>query len=133
MIAAWIAAMVSVRLRPILGRACRICRGALQAAALRDALTTGYELDLDGGAIPAGLITATIAADPVASGLAADYLRWSSTVGSTVQVHLPDGSLLDGVAEAVDWDGRLVVRTAAGAVELASGDVQHVRTRPAGA
>lgn len=65
--------------------------------------------------------------DPVASGLAADYLRWSSTVGTTVQVHLPDGSLLDGVAEAVDWDGRLVVRTPAGTVELASGDVRHVR------
>jgi BirA family biotin operon repressor/biotin-[acetyl-CoA-carboxylase] ligase len=67
--------------------------------------------------------------DPVASGLAADYLRWSSTVGSTVQVHMPDGSLLDGVAEAVDWDGRLVVRTPAGTVALASGDVRHVRTR----
>ncbi len=65
--------------------------------------------------------------DPVASGLATDYLRWSSTVGSTVQVHLPDGSLLDGVAEGVDWDGRLVVRTPAGTVELASGDVRHVR------
>ena len=62
------------------------------------------------------------------SGLAEDYLRWSSTVGSTVRVQLPDGSTLDGVAEAVDWDGRLVVRTPAGTVELASGDVQHLRT-----
>ncbi|MDT0275097.1 biotin--[acetyl-CoA-carboxylase] ligase [Blastococcus goldschmidtiae] len=67
--------------------------------------------------------------DPVASGLATDYLRWSSTVGSDVRVHMPDGSILDGVAEAVDWDGRLVVRTPAGTVELASGDVQHVRTQ----
>ncbi|MGY2129954.1 biotin--[acetyl-CoA-carboxylase] ligase [Blastococcus sp. SYSU DS0617] len=67
--------------------------------------------------------------DPVASGLATDYLRWSSTVGSAVRVQMPDGSVLDGVAEAVDWDGRLVVRTPAGTVELASGDVQHVRTR----
>ncbi|TKJ35623.1 biotin--[acetyl-CoA-carboxylase] ligase [Blastococcus sp. CCUG 61487] len=65
--------------------------------------------------------------DPIGSGLAADYLRWSSTVGSTVEVHLPDGSLLHGVAEAVDWDGRLVVRTEAGTVDLASGDVRHVR------
>jgi BirA family biotin operon repressor/biotin-[acetyl-CoA-carboxylase] ligase len=47
-----------------------------------------------------------------------------------VRVEMPDGSVLDGVAEAVDWDGRLVVRTPAGTVELASGDVQHVRTRP---
>jgi biotin-[acetyl-CoA-carboxylase] ligase BirA-like protein len=67
--------------------------------------------------------------DPVASGLATDYLRWSSTVGSDVRVEMPDGSALEGVAEAVDWDGRLVVRTPAGTVELASGDVQHVRTR----
>ena len=65
--------------------------------------------------------------DPVSSGLAQDYLAWSSTVGSTVSVALPDGSTLDGVAQAVDWDGRLVVATPAGTVELASGDVQHVR------
>jgi BirA family transcriptional regulator, biotin operon repressor / biotin---[acetyl-CoA-carboxylase] ligase len=65
--------------------------------------------------------------DPVSSGLAQDYLAWSSTVGSRVAVSLPDGSTLDGVAQAVDWDGRLVVATAAGTVELASGDVTHVR------
>jgi BirA family transcriptional regulator, biotin operon repressor / biotin---[acetyl-CoA-carboxylase] ligase len=67
------------------------------------------------------------AGDPVASGLAEDYLRWCSTVGTTVSVALPDGSTLEGVAQAVDWDGRLVVATAAGSVELASGDVRHVR------
>jgi biotin-[acetyl-CoA-carboxylase] ligase BirA-like protein len=65
--------------------------------------------------------------DPVSSGLAQDYLAWSSTVGTTVSVSLPDGSTLDGVAQAVDWDGRLVVATAEGTVELASGDVRHVR------
>ena len=65
--------------------------------------------------------------DPVSSGLAQDYLAWSSTVGATVAVTLPDGSTLDGVAQAVDWDGRLVVATAEGTVELASGDVRHVR------
>lgn len=65
--------------------------------------------------------------DPVASGLAQDYLAWSSTIGSTVSVAMPDGSTLEGVAEAVDWDGRLVVATAEGRVELASGDVRHVR------
>ncbi len=66
--------------------------------------------------------------DPVASGLAQDYLAWCSTVGQTVAVDLPDGSTLEGVAEAVDWDGRLVVATAGGRVELATGDVRHVRT-----
>jgi len=65
--------------------------------------------------------------DPVASGLAQDYLAWSSTVGTTVSVTLPDGGTLEGVARAVDWDGRLVVATADGTVELASGDVRHVR------
>ena len=71
--------------------------------------------------------------DPVGSGLAHDYLAWCSTVGAEVTVALPDGSRLDGVAEAVDWDGRLVVRGPEGTVELASGDVRHVRTRARGA
>jgi BirA family transcriptional regulator, biotin operon repressor / biotin---[acetyl-CoA-carboxylase] ligase len=71
--------------------------------------------------------------DPVSTGLAADYLAWCSTVGVEVTVTLPDGSTLAGTATSVDWDGRLVVRTAEGTVELASGDVQHVRTRAAGA
>jgi BirA family transcriptional regulator, biotin operon repressor / biotin---[acetyl-CoA-carboxylase] ligase len=65
--------------------------------------------------------------DPVSSGLARDYLAWCSTVGTTVSVALPDGSTLEGVAQAVDWDGRLVVATPQGPVELASGDVRHVR------
>ncbi|MGY1764413.1 biotin--[acetyl-CoA-carboxylase] ligase [Geodermatophilus sp. SYSU D00779] len=65
--------------------------------------------------------------DPVSSGLARDYLAWCSTVGADVVVTLPDGSTLEGVAESVDWDGRLVVRTPQGVVELASGDVRHVR------
>ena len=65
--------------------------------------------------------------DPIASGLARDYLTWSGTVGSVVAVTLPDGAVLRGVAEAVDWDGRLVVATEDGRVELAAGDVRHVR------
>jgi len=65
--------------------------------------------------------------DPVSSGLARDYLAWSATVGTDVVVTLPDGSTLEGTATAVDWDGRLVVATPEGQVELASGDVRHVR------
>jgi BirA family biotin operon repressor/biotin-[acetyl-CoA-carboxylase] ligase len=65
--------------------------------------------------------------DPVSSGLAQDYVRWCSTVGTDVAVTLPDGSILEGVARAIDWDGRLVVATPEGTVELASGDVRHVR------
>jgi BirA family transcriptional regulator, biotin operon repressor / biotin---[acetyl-CoA-carboxylase] ligase len=70
---------------------------------------------------------AEVLGDPVSSGLAQDYLAWSSTVGTDVAVSLPDGSILEGTAQAVDWDGRLVVATQQGTVELASGDVQHVR------
>jgi BirA family biotin operon repressor/biotin-[acetyl-CoA-carboxylase] ligase len=65
--------------------------------------------------------------DPIASELASDYLAWCGTVGRDVVVTLPDGSTHEGRAEAVDWDGRLVVRTAEGTLELASGDVEHVR------
>ena len=65
--------------------------------------------------------------DPVVSELAADYLAWSSTVGTQVVVTMPDGSTVEGTAEAVDWDGRLVLRTAGGVLELSSGDVRHVR------
>jgi BirA family transcriptional regulator, biotin operon repressor / biotin---[acetyl-CoA-carboxylase] ligase len=65
--------------------------------------------------------------DPVSSGLAHDYLAWSSTVGTEVVVGLPDGSTLEGTAQAIDWDGRLVVATSNGTVELATGDVRHVR------
>jgi BirA family biotin operon repressor/biotin-[acetyl-CoA-carboxylase] ligase len=67
--------------------------------------------------------------DPIASGLATDYLAWCSTVGLDVVVTMPDGGTLEGRAEAVDWDGRLVVRTGEGPVELASGDVRHVRAQ----
>ena len=65
--------------------------------------------------------------DPIASGLARDYLAWSATVGEQVAVTLPDGAVVQGVAEAVDWDGRLVVVTERGRVDLAAGDVRHVR------
>jgi len=44
-----------------------------------------------------------------------------------VAVSIPDWSVLEGTAEAVDWDGRLVVATARGPVELASRDVRHAR------
>ncbi len=75
--------------------------------------------------------------DPVATGLAADYLARCSTVGADVTVTLPDGSELAGTATGVDWDGRLVLRTGSDSggdtVELASGDVRHVRSGRPGA
>ena len=91
----------------------------------RGALLVGYLRALEGGY---RRWTSTLG-DPIASGLARDYLSWSATVGTQVRVVLPDGSPVEGVAEAVDWDGRLVVATPAGRVELTSGDVVHVRRR----
>jgi BirA family biotin operon repressor/biotin-[acetyl-CoA-carboxylase] ligase len=92
--------------------------------------------ELDRGTLLAGYLRALAAryrrwsetlGDPIGSGLARDYLAWSGTVGCAVAVTLPDGTVVEGLAEAVDWDGRLVVATEAGPVELASGDVRHVR------
>ena len=61
------------------------------------------------------------------------YRASCATVGRQVVVHLADDvPPLQGTATAVDGDGRLVVRTSAGAyVTVAAGDVTHVR--PAGA
>ena len=51
------------------------------------------------------------------------YRRTCSTLGAAVRVELPGGGAVEGTAEAVDDDGRLVVSgTAYGA-----GDVVHLR------
>jgi BirA family biotin operon repressor/biotin-[acetyl-CoA-carboxylase] ligase len=65
--------------------------------------------------------------DAVASGLLAAYRASCGTIGREVRVSLPDGSVLAGMATAIDDDGRLVVL--AGGVErtLTVGDVIHVR------
>jgi BirA family biotin operon repressor/biotin-[acetyl-CoA-carboxylase] ligase len=66
--------------------------------------------------------------DPRAGGVAAPYRERCATIGAAVEVHLPDGGRLAGVAEGVDDEGRLLVRDAAGTPhELAAGDVVHVR------
>lgn len=75
--------------------------------------------------------------DPRASGVAAAYRERCATIGAAVEVHLPDGGRLAGVAEGVDDEGRLLVRDAssssgAGHV-LAAGDVVHVRPGTPGA
>ncbi len=69
------------------------------------------------------------AGDPEASGVGPAYRQACRTLGRPVEVHLPDGSVLAGVAASVDQDGRLVVRPADGspARALAAGDVVHVR------
>jgi BirA family biotin operon repressor/biotin-[acetyl-CoA-carboxylase] ligase len=65
--------------------------------------------------------------EPAAEQLATSYAVACVTVGRAVRVDLPDGSVLEGTAEAVDASGRLVVRTADGTTEVGAGDVVHVR------
>jgi BirA family transcriptional regulator, biotin operon repressor / biotin---[acetyl-CoA-carboxylase] ligase len=71
-----------------------------------------------------------------ASGLAAVYRERCSTIGRRVQVELPDGTTLVGLADGVDDEGRLLVRVddaAEGnglrpeARALSAGDVVHIR------
>jgi BirA family biotin operon repressor/biotin-[acetyl-CoA-carboxylase] ligase len=58
------------------------------------------------------------------------YRRACATVGRTVAVELA-GDRVVGTAEAIDDDGRLVLREAGGGrVAVASGDVIHVRPDP---
>lgn len=60
----------------------------------------------------------------------AAYVRACGTLGREVEVHEPGGRVRGGVATGVDDDGRLTVRTPAGAVTAVSaGDVVHVRSR----
>jgi len=66
--------------------------------------------------------------DPELSGLGPAYRRACATVGVAVRVLLPGAPPVAGRAEAVDGQGRLVVRDAAGSVHaFAAGDVHHVR------
>ena len=67
--------------------------------------------------------------DPVASGLGAGYRERCSTIGRTVRVELPGDRAVEGTAQDVDDDGRLVVREEGGQINaLAVGDVVHIRS-----
>jgi BirA family biotin operon repressor/biotin-[acetyl-CoA-carboxylase] ligase len=68
------------------------------------------------------------AGDAGVCGLWSAYVADCATVGAPVRAVLPDGSELTGTAEAVDADGRLVVREHTGDVRvMAAGDVVHLR------
>ncbi len=67
--------------------------------------------------------------DPAASGLQETYAAGCATLGRHVRAELPGGRTLTGTAEAVDTDGRLVIRTAEGRHEaVGAGDVVHLRS-----
>jgi BirA family transcriptional regulator, biotin operon repressor / biotin---[acetyl-CoA-carboxylase] ligase len=67
--------------------------------------------------------------DPARTGLLAEYRALCATLGRSVRVELPGGSVLAGVAGDIDADGRLLVAPASGAapVPVSAGDVIHVR------
>lgn len=67
--------------------------------------------------------------DPAASGLQETYAAGCATLGRHVRAELPGGRTLTGTAEAVDAEGRLLVRTPAGEHEaVGAGDVVHLRS-----
>jgi BirA family transcriptional regulator, biotin operon repressor / biotin---[acetyl-CoA-carboxylase] ligase len=67
--------------------------------------------------------------DPDRSGLLGAYRALSGTLGRSVRVELPASQTLDGVAEDIDEDGRLLVRptNATSATRVSAGDVVHLR------
>jgi BirA family biotin operon repressor/biotin-[acetyl-CoA-carboxylase] ligase len=67
--------------------------------------------------------------DAETSGLSQAVQEASSTIGSSVKVHLPDGSDFSGKAVGLDASGRLLVAMA-DPLEIravAAGDIQHLR------
>ena len=62
------------------------------------------------------------------SPFAASYLQRCDTIGRRVRLHLAGDVTVEGQAEALDHDGRLVVRTASGLQTFGAGDVVHLRT-----
>jgi len=66
--------------------------------------------------------------DTERSGLRAEYTGLCGTIGRHVRVELPGGRLLDGLAAALDADGRLLISVPPGAdLPVAAGDIVHLR------
>jgi len=67
--------------------------------------------------------------DPAHCGLLAAYRALCGTLGRPVRVQLPVGQVLEGVAEDVDADGRLLVRPtdATAVTRVSAGDIIHLR------
>ena len=66
--------------------------------------------------------------DAERSGLRAEYLRCSATIGREVRVELPGGKVLTGTASGIDSVGRLIVAAPGGPAAVSAGDVIHLRT-----
>lgn len=96
---------------------------ALGQDADEDKLLADYLRGLD------ELLAALIAADgdAVAAGVQAAVESVCTTLGAEVVVSLPDETTLEGRAERIDAEGRLVVAVGGAEVPVAAGDVTHVR------
>ncbi|WP_308493239.1 biotin--[acetyl-CoA-carboxylase] ligase [Microbacterium terrisoli] len=73
---------------------------------------------------------ATAHGDAVQAGVHAEIEALCSTLGAQVRVALPDGSMLEGRAQRLDRDGRLVVVAGTRETAVSAGDVVHVRPAP---
>jgi BirA family biotin operon repressor/biotin-[acetyl-CoA-carboxylase] ligase len=73
-------------------------------------------------------LSALIAAgDAVSSGLHAAVTARCTTLGRPVRVSMPAGRILEGVATAIDAEGRLLVESDGAEHAISAGDVVHVR------
>lgn len=76
-------------------------------------------------------LSALVAAggDAAAAGVLGEIEALCTTVGSDVRVTLPDGTALEGRAQRIDSDGRLIVTAGGFDTAVSAGDVVHVRPR----
>ncbi|MBT2485370.1 MULTISPECIES: biotin--[acetyl-CoA-carboxylase] ligase [unclassified Microbacterium] len=67
------------------------------------------------------------AEEAMTSGVHAVVTARCATLGRTVRVTMPSGDTIEGVASALDPEGRLRVSTGSGERAISAGDVVHVR------
>ena len=60
--------------------------------------------------------------------LAASYAERCDTLGRQVRVVLSEQRSVEGIADRIDEDGRLVVRTNSGSAVYGAGDVVHLQS-----
>jgi len=75
----------------------------------------------------AARIAAWRAAGGADDALAADYRRYSCTLGERVRADMPGDHRVEGVAEDIDEAGRLVINTGDQTVTVSAGDVTRLR------
>lgn len=67
------------------------------------------------------------AGDAEACGLVAAYRECCATIGARARVSGADGSVLEGVVDDVDADGRLVIQSGGATHTISTGDVEQLR------